>query len=682
MAADPQETTMLFFDQLKKNDPQLRLLAVVVTAGLLILLGGLWWVQVVSSHTFQNHLEVQSYRSIRMPAVRGKILDRTGTNVLAENRPRYNLCLNWDALRGQFDTAFGRARKQAVAVQKERIASAEKSLGHSLSKAERKQFVINSTQIELLRAQARYEVATAVVADVSHRLGEPIVVDPVKLQRAYATRLAMPYPILADLTPAQIARFEENYTNGLGADLDLQSERFYPLGNTAAHLLGYVRRDDSSEEGEEAYFSYRLPDFSGISGVEGRYNDVLRGNAGMESVLVNNLGYRQSETIWNQPEPGQSVVLTIDLDLQRAAEKALLDHQGPNARGAVVVMDVRNGDILAMVSSPTFNPDYSLNDPARMSDLFLKPESNRAMQEKLAPGSIFKTVVAIAALENGLNPNEVFPVQANPEDPEKGCIYIGRRKIRDTAPPGDYNFKKAFIHSSNSYFVNFGMRAGVENIVRVGRQFHLGERTGLFPGHETGGNFPTLENVQDSDWRDGDTANLCIGQGDVAVTPLQMTVLVAAIANGGNVLWPRLVQRIEPLEGGSGPGTTNFPGGQIRDRLIVHPRTLNILRDAMRADVADKNGGTGTAAAVPGLNICGKTGTAQVQDSANRLVGYNFWFSSYAPYENPHYAVVVMLESTGKGSGGTICAPIAHDIYLAIQKRDALPPIRGLAALY
>ena len=671
---------MLFFDQLKKNDPQLRLLAVMLTVGLLILLVGLWYVQVVSGRTFESHLEVQSYRTVRIPAVRGKILDGTGANVLAENRPRYNLCLNLDMMRPKFEVVFRRLKVQAQAIQKERVAREEQRLGRSLTKAERKQAAITAEEWDRLGQQARFEVAAEVVAEVNRRTGEAIVLDPVKFERAYATRLAMPYPILSDLTPEQIARFEENYTNQW-AGLDLQSERYYPLGTTAVHLLGYVKRDDSSDEGEEAFFSYRLPDYSGNSGIEERYNDWLRGSAGTESVLVNNLGYRQSETIWNQPEPGHSVVLTLDLDIQRAAEASLLQHQGANARGAVVVMDVRNGDILAMASSPTYSPDYSQNDPARMSDLVLKPENNRAMQEKLAPGSIFKTVVAIAALENGLNPNEVYRVQANPEEPEKGCIFVGRRKIRDTAPPGEYNFKKAFIHSSNSYFVNYGLtRAGVENIVRVGKKFHLGERTGLIPGHETGGNFPTLEAVQDSDWRDGDTANLCIGQGDVAVTPLQMTVLVSAIANGGTIFWPRLVQRIEPLEPGAGRGATNLPAGLVRDRLMVHPRTLNIVRDAMRADVADKNGGTGTAAAVPGLNICGKTGTAQVQDSANRLVGYNFWFSSYAPYENPHYAMVVMIESTGKGSGGTICAPIAHDIYEAILKKETPPPVRVLAA--
>jgi penicillin-binding protein 2 len=671
---------MLFFDQLKKNDPQLRLVAVMLTVGLLVLLGGLWWVEVVSARTYQSHLEIQSYRTIRLPALRGKILDATGTNVLAENRPRYNLCLNLDALRPQFDTAFGRLRKQAQAAQKQRVQEREKALGRSLNKAERKQLALTTAEWEQYRQQARAQVAAGVVAEVSRRMEEPVVFDPVKFERAYATRLAMPYPIVSALTPQQIARFEENFTNFTMVDLDLQSERYYPQGDTAAHVLGYVRRDDGSAEGEEAFFSYRLPDYSGISGIEGRFNNYLRGSAGTESVLVNNLGYRQSENVWNQPEPGHSVVLTLDLDIQCAAEAALAKRQGNEARGAVVVMDVRNGDVLAMVSSPTFNPDYSQNDQTRMLDSTLKPENNRAMQENLAPGSIFKTVVAIAALENGLNPNEVYQVQANPEDPEKGCIYIGRRKIRDTAPPGEYNFKKAFIHSSNSYFVNYGLRvAKVENIVRVGRLFHLGERTGLFPGHETKGNFPTPDEILGADWRDGDTANLCIGQGDIAVTPLQMAVVVSAIANGGNVLWPRLVQRVEPLEGTTGRVITNFPAGLVRDQLAIHPRTLAILREAMLADVMDKDGGTGTAAAVPGLKICGKTGTAQVEDSAHRLVGYNFWFSSYAPYENPRYAVVVMVESTGKGSGGKICAPIAGDIYEAILKKDTAPPARVLA---
>ena len=171
---------------------------------------------------------------------------------------------------------------------------------------------------------------------------------------------------------------------------------------------------------------------------------------------------------------------------------------------------------------------------------------------------------------------------------------------------------------------------------------------------------------------------MCIGQGEVAVTPVQMAVMVSAIANGGKVLWPRLIDRIEPQDPATGEAATNFPSGRVRNELDVHARSLKILRDAMLADV-NSSEGTGTAAAVDGLHICGKTGTAQVQDASNKLTGYNFWFASYAPYENPKYAVVVMVESAGSGSGGTVCAPIAHDIYETILKKQNAATAKTLA---
>jgi len=671
---------MLIFDELKKNDAQLRLVATVVAAGLGILLAGLWWVQVVSAHEYQSHLETQAYRTVRLPATRGKILDREG-RVLAENGPRYNLSLYLDDLRKPFDDAYGQLFKQARAAQKQAIAAQEKKLGRTLTKTELKPFAFSTAQLQRLRAQARLSVANNLVAQVGQQLGQPLALDAAKFERAYETRLALPFPILQNLDEAQIARFEERFTNGLGANLDLQAARIYPAGATAAHLLGYLRIDDSSQEGEEADFNYRLPDYRGVVGVEGRCDQQLRGRAGAESVLVNNLGYRQSENIIDPPEPGHNVVLTIDLDLQRAAAESLARHRGPDARGAVVVMNVNSGDVLAMVSSPSFDPNdfaqgISQDKWQKIQDL--TAEKNRATYENYAPGSIFKTVVALAALENGLSPAEIYHVEANPENPNKGMIYVGRRRIKDTAPPGDYNFKRAFIHSSNSYFINAGLtHAGIENVIRIGKEFHLGERTGLFARQETGGDFPDEDRIH-SGWTDGDTANVCIGQGEVAVTPVQMAVMVSAIANGGKILWPRLVDRIEPQDPASGEAATNFPSGIVRDKLDVHPRSLQILHDAMFADVQSSEG-TGTAAAVDGLKICGKTGTAQVQDTSNKLTGYNFWFASYAPYENPKYAVVVMVESTGSGSGGTICAPIAHDIYEEILKKENAATAKSLA---
>ena len=664
----PHFGPMLIFDELKKNDPQLRLLAVVLAGGLFVLLAGLWWVQVVSARKYESHLETQSYRTVRIPAVRGKILDRDG-RVLAENRPRYNLSLYLDDLhlRRQFDAAYGAALAQARADQKQRIAAQEKKLGRSLTKAERKQFALTTGQLKQLHEQSRFRVADSVVEQVSQRLGQPLTLDAAVFNRDYETRLALPYTVLPNLNDAQIARFEEQYSGGLGVVLDLQPARSYPYGTTATHLLGYVRRDDSSKEGEDSYFNYYLPDYRGRVGVEAGFDAQLRGHAGAVAVLVNNLGYRQTENVGSQAEPGDNVVLTLDLDIQQAAERSLLAHQGPDARAAVVVMDVRTDDVLAMVSSPAINPDYASNEPARLNDPKLRPQINRATQENYAPGSIFKTVIALACLENGLNPDATVQNPPSSENPNHGYTMVGRRAIQDLAPPGEYNFRRAILRSCNTYFITEGLQAGIDNIVRMGEKFHFGERTDLPTRQETPGIFPTPARVH-SGWHDGDTANLCIGQGDIAVTPMQMTVAYAAIANGGKVLWPRLVERIEPQDPVSGGAATNFPSGLVRGNIGVSGRSLNILREAMLAETEDPEG-TGHAAVVgPEMRICGKTGTAQVMNEHNQEIDRTTWFASFAPYENPRYAVVVMVQSGI--SGGVSCAPIAHDIYEAILNSE------------
>jgi penicillin-binding protein 2 len=671
---------MLVVDELKKNEPHLRLVALILAAGLGVLLAGLWWVQVVSSREYQEHFTTQAFRTIRLPAVRGKILDREG-RVLAENRPRYNLSLYLDDLHLQFDSAYGELLKAARAAQKQRIAAAEKKLGRSLNKAERKEYSLKPDYLEQLRTAARDRVANAIVSEVSQKIGEPLAFDVTQFNRHYSTRLALPFPVLKNLDAAQLARFQENVTNGLGADVDLQSVRHYPLGTTAAHLLGYVTREDKAQEGESAYFNYFLPDYEGKVGVEAGFDAELRGHAGEESVLVNNLGYRQSENIGNQPEPGQNLVLTVDLDLQQAAEASLLAHRGADARAAVVVMDVRNGDVLAMASTPSLDPnDYveglTSQENARRMDPKLRPEINRATQENYAPGSIFKVIVGLAALEAGLNPEKFYTVDPDPTRPGKGCYRLGKRKIDDTAPPGEYNFKRALERSSNSYFIQVGLETGVERIAVLAEKFQLGEKCSIPTRQETPGNMPTLDRIHEG-WSDGDTANLCIGQGEVAVTPLQMAVVYSAIANGGTVFWPRLVQRVESQDPNQRGCVTNFPVGLVRDRIGVSGRSLRILHNAMLAETEDVEG-TGKAAVVPGIRICGKTGTAQVMNERNQITDHTTWFASFAPYERPRYAVVVMVESGA--SGGETCAPIAHDVYEKIVEKESSVAGKILAA--
>src|SRR6185312_12728267 len=203
--------------------------------------------------------------------------------------------------------------------------------------------------------------------------------------------------------------------------------------------------------------------------------------------------------------------LTIDLRIQQAAETALKNGPyGAKTKGAVVVMDVNSGDVLAMASSPTFDPNYYVNrksfPPGYYNDVIQTDgaEKNRATQENYRPGSIFKPIVALACLENGMNPKLEYDVQLNPERPPFGCIYVGSRKIRDTAHAGKYDFKRALIHSSNSYFIYNGLRTGVDKIVELGRQFHLGEKmVGVNTRQETPGTFPTEKRLQ-SGWNDGD----------------------------------------------------------------------------------------------------------------------------------------------------------------------------------
>jgi penicillin-binding protein 2 len=665
---------MLIFDQLKKNDPQLRAVSLVILCGMGILLAGLWWVQVVSAREYRESLETQSFRTVRIPAVRGKILDRDGS-VLAENRPTYNISLYLEELRKKFDARYFQEvtlfRKQL----EQQGAEQERKLNRRLTKQERKQFVVSTTNKLSLKQQARYEVASNVVRQVSLRLQQPMTLEATNFERHYETRLALPLPVLPDIDPTNIARFEEQLIDPIGVDLEIQSTRLYPQQTVAAHLVGWLKRDDSSVEGEEAFFSYRLPDFKGVVGVEAGYDRELRGKAGDKSVQVNNIGYRTTQNVWSSAEPGKNVVLTIDLEIQKAAEKALQSVYGPGTRGAVVVMDVRTGDILAMASSPTLNPNDSIRgyppgELQRRRDEKLRPEFNRATQGNYFPGSIFKIVVGLAALEAGLNPEELITVAPNPQNPHLGVIYVGpaHQRFKDLAQPGDYNFKRALYKSSNAYFITTALRIGPERIVRVGQKFHLGERIGLSTRQETGGFLPSLKRVT-SGWTEANTANMSIGQDPVTVTPLQVAVLISAIANGGKVLYPRLVARIEPEDPTSLEQPIIFPAGRVHDELGVSQRSLRIVQEAMLDDT-EASDGTGVLAAreCPGLRICGKTGTAQIQDVKNEIIGHTTWFASFAPYGDPRWAIVVMVEDGV--SGGQTCSPVGGKIYKAILERE------------
>lgn len=677
---------MLIFDQLKKNDPQLRTLAIAISAGLSVLAAGLWWVQIVSAREYQASQETQSSRTVRMPAVRGKILDRNGA-VLAENRPVYSVCLYLDDLRKSFDTRasreISRIRKELKAQREARekaIPSRFQFLGLTwrgrLSRAELKQFSLSFEQVAALKRQARYEVCSNLVANLQAllKVPQPTTLNPTNFERHYLETRALPYPIITNLTPAQVALVEERCANWTGIDLELVSTRVYPHQNTAAHVLGYVRRNKDSMEGDPAYYNYRLEGLQGQLGIEAGMDRELRGKAGSKVVLVNSAGYRQTENTDTPIEAGSNVVLTIDLDLQKGTENALRTMTSLPKKAAVV-MNVRTGDILAMASMPAYNPNafvqrLSQEEYNRLNDPELRPQMNRATQGRYAPGSIFKTVIGMGLLEKGLDPLKEFYVAPNPHNTAKGMIYIAGKGIQDQAAPGMYDFKKALIHSSNSYFITNGIAMGIDNVVELGLRLHLGQPTGIPTHQEQPGAFPGLDRLRTA-WPPRSIANFCIGQDPVLVTPLQMAVLAAAIGNGGTVLYPRLVDRVFPADPALSPDPVLYPTSKVRDRLGVSQKTVRVLHEAMLADVEDP-GGTGRAARVAEMRICAKTGTAQVQDAQGKLLTHNVWFLSYAPYPQPKYAVVVMIE--GGSSGGGDCAPVAGEIYRNIVQWERKPP--------
>ncbi|MFN7138963.1 MAG: penicillin-binding transpeptidase domain-containing protein, partial [Limisphaerales bacterium] len=457
---------MLVFDQLRKDDARLQVLAAGILLAMLLLLGGLWWVQIVSSKRHEASLKNQSFRSVRVPALRGHIYDRNG-KVLAENRPRYDVNFYLEEI-----LDYSRYMFTNNVVPQFREENPEYR--------DRTKRIPPKTINELV-VEARYRAVSNITYQVTLACQQPQVLDRKRFLNHLANYPYMPFPIAQNLNATQVAIFSERFNAVRGLELEVSPIRTYPNGNSTAHILGYVQRDDRPDEDDEMTFKYYLPDFAGRTGIERIFDSELRGKAGVKSLLVNNVGYRQREEIVKPTQSGKNVTLTIDSELQLAAEKALATAQA-NVRGSVVVMDVRNGDLLAVVSLPAFDPNAFPNGVShaewtRLNDPKYSHILNRAIHGAYPPGSIFKIISGILALENGVNPKEKMYNPGYFADPQR----IGRRTIKDTAPAGEYDFERAFKLSSNTYFIEHGLRAGLPKLIEVGRRFHLGERTGVVP---------------------------------------------------------------------------------------------------------------------------------------------------------------------------------------------------------
>lgn len=632
---------MVILPVFKKEDERLRVIAWIMGVGLLILLTGLWVVQIVCAKKFEHNSERQSMRRVGIPAVRGRILDRDG-NVLADNRPHYNAVLYLEDLQGQFSQAY---------------TNLARAYGRSR---------YSRGQLQLL---ADCQVVSNISHQVSSSLRDPRIFSSALFLRHYTNYPYVPFDIVPDMSPQEVARFAELFTQ---PDLDIETQpvRVYPNGALAAHVLGYVRAGTP----DSGQISYTLPDYEGRTGVERVFDDELRGKAGTKLVLVNSRNYRQREDIENPNEPGQDIYLTIDLSIQRAAEKALALAQ-PGVRGAVVVMDVRNGDVLAMCSAPAYDPNrfvggLTSNDMTVLNDPKYTPQINRAIDGAYPPGSTFKIITAIACLESGLDPDEQFD-SPGIWNPPHG------HPIRDLAAPGKYNLTKAFYRSSNTYFIHYGMLAGLAKILEVAKRFHLGEKTHFAITPEVAGDIPAPDQIG-TKWQQSSAPDICIGQ-EITTTPLQMACMISAIANGGKLFWPRIVSHSYSSQ--TGEEQELCPSGRLRDTVRINPRHLDLIRRAMMEDTehapdGDSPGGTAYTKfhyssgqpMLANFHVAGKTGTAELKQTSPNSPRRITWFDSYAPYESPRYAVVVMVEDGN--FGGPTCAPVAEKIYDAILKRE------------
>jgi penicillin-binding protein 2 len=436
----------------------------------------------------------------------------------------------------------------------------------------------------------------------------------------------------------------------------VEPQRAYPTSRFAAHLLGYVREasDEQLKQGR-----YRRGDMVGQSGLERLLDEFLRGKDGGERIEVDAMGRQMRLIQSTEPHPGAQVVTTIDRRIQEAAERAMDGHAG-----SVVVMDPRNGDVLAMVSTPAFEIDRFTGTIDRNAWLRVvqdpeHPLLNRTIQSQYAPGSVFKIVVAAAGLQEGtLTPTDRTHCT--------GEFHLGQWTFKDwkEGGHGTVDLLGAVRHSCNIFFYEKGLKIGGSAIAKYASAFGFGAPTRIdLPGEKLG-LIPQPKLRRDKrvggGWHAGETVNMSIGQGAVLVTPMQVARFMSAVANGG-VLWkPRLVQRIERPD----KGVVWSDGGTVTGHVELSPVVWAFLRQSLWSAVNE--GGTGAAARIPGFDIAGKTGTAQMIAKSRADKGQDHaWFASFAPVRDPEVVVVVLVERGGKG--GQVAAPIARKILNAIS---------------
>jgi len=591
-----------FRDDIELLRSRISILGYGVAIVLGVLVFGFWQLQVVQSSHYSDLADKNRIKKIRLVAQRGKIYDRNH-KILADNRPSFNIIY---------------IREDSKHTVEETIAALANGLGMS---------------------------ADELRQTINRKLKDP------KYQ---------PITLKEDAGTGDVAYVMAHTYELPEVSVEFQPRRLYREGHLAAHALGYIGEVSEAQLRENPDLKPR--DMVGFTGLELVYDSALRGIDGSRRVVVNNSG-REIETLPDEiaPIPGHDIYTTIDIDLQKAAEEMLGDRVG-----GVVVLDPRTGEVLALVSKPSFDPNHfaagiSSFEFKSLLDNPDKPLVNRAIQSVQPPGSIFKIIEAAAGLETDT-------VTTLDHEFCRGSETFYGRSFGCWKPAGHgtVDMYDSIVNSCDIYFYNLGKKLGIDKISQFSTMTGLGRKTGIdLPGEEKG-LIPSQswsQRVKRVKWALIETINVSIGQGQIGVTPIQAAWAIGGLASGGRLKQPRLVQPEQLRKIGFESPDVKF------EQYPVKEETVEIVAKAMWGVVND--GGTATVARVEGFNVAGKTGTAQVVNKSSYKKGGDnedhAWFVGFAPYRNPEIVVAVLVEHGGHG--GEAAAPVAHAVLDTYYKK-------------
>ncbi len=617
-------------DRLDRYEPgqfknKFKMLFIIVSIALTLIVMRLWYLQVIKGDELRQRSENNSVRLRKIKSMRGLILD-TGRQVLVDNQPSFDIVFVPD-----------RTRDVNTAIEKIRTLYTERSLTFS---------------------------------SLSSFNGKVKPLVPVTLEK--------------NISMEKLAVVETHALELPGVVVEVTPIRQYLNGKMTAQVIGFTGEISREELDHDSSDLLTPGDIIGKFGIEKFLDAYLRGKNGAEQVEVNVAGKAVRYLGRIQSEPGDNAVLSIDSTLQEEAWKALGERPG-----AVAVLDPRNGAVLALVSSPSFDPNLfnssiSSDDWEKLAGNRRHPMENRSISGQYPPGSTYKPVIAAAALEEGLiTPETTFYCN--------GTFELGNRVFRcwNTKGHGHISLHRAIVESCDVYFYNLGKLLGVDKIAHYAQAFGLGTPLGIDLTREKGGLIPTRQwklSRMKEPWQQGETISISIGQGFNLVTPLQLANIYATLGNGGTLYRPRLIKQLES----SDRRVIKVYEPEKMGTLPVSPQNIQIINKALWGVVNEK-GGTGSVLKRPEADVSGKTGTAQViglpQDQAARKakrVSADFrdhaLFACFAPYGNPEIAVAVILENAGHG--GSAAAPVARkviDAYFA-RKHTIQSRLQGIAA--